>query len=67
MMVPWDTNHAIDHIFDIRKHSPRQNESFFTKEFDFRAHYGSKSQNDKFVAIGDTDAETSANLILFTF
>ena len=57
----------MNRIFDIRKHSPRQNESLFTKESDFRGTESQKLQIDKFVTVGVPEAETNANLIIFAF
>ena len=40
----YSNNNLTNHIFDIRKHSPRQNESFFSKDSDFRSPEGPKHQ-----------------------
>ena len=55
----------MNRIFDIRKHSPRQNESSSPKNPIFKVPRARNCKNDKFVTVGVPEAETIAYLIFF--
>ena len=54
-------------IVDVWKHPPAKMNCVDMRRLIFDITRARNYQNDKFVAVGDSEAETSVNLILFTF